>query len=716
MQKNDAQTWVATCANGLEALLAAELQSMGGTVVENAAGAVTVEADELFGYRACLQSRFAERILLPLIRFHARMPDDVYNACRKLPWRDHLAVWNSFAITSVISPDVGHSANFVTMRLKDAVVDALRNANGERPDIDSRRPDLPLHLFWKGEDVQVSIDFAGQPLHRRGYREEAGEAPLKETLAAAILAFAGWPRAEAPLLVDPFCGSGTLLIEGMSMALGIAPGLDRDYFGFLGWRRVRHDAWKRLRDEALAHRESVLQTSPVRAVGYDADRDMVALARDNAKHAGLERLIHVERRELAQVDRRHLPESGGMVVTNPPFGERLADRETVPLLYQALGRTLSEGCSGWRAAVLAAHIEDADRIPLESPEVHRLYNGPLRVYLRTGVVRSMPPRIVRLPEWREAPDVVPDLANRLAKNLRKLRKWIDTERVECLRLYDADMPEYNFALDWYNGDIHLQEYAPPKTVDPDKARARLDAAAKTVSAVFGVPPRHVHVKSRERQKGSRQYQKLDDRQHFVEVVEGAARFQVNFRDYLDTGLFLDHRPTRLRLESLARGKRFLNLFCYTGAATVHAGVGGCRSSVSVDSSRTYLAWAARNLALNGLSEGQHRLVQADCRRWLRDTREQFDLIFMDPPTFSNAKAREDFDIQRDHVDLIDAAMRRLERDGLLIFSNNFKRFQLDDEALSLYAVTDITVASLPPDFDPKAPIHRCWEIRHLPKP
>lgn len=713
MKKQAFVQWVATCGAGIESLLAEELVALGGEEISRQSGAVTIRADIAWGYKACLWSRLAERIFYPLATFKAATPDDVYHYCKQVSWQEHMDPDSFFAVNVLVHESVPHNPKFVTLRMKDAIVDVMRNVTGERPSVDAHRPDIVFSLYWKGEDAQVYLDFSGEPLHRRGYRMEAGEAPLKETLAAAMLRFSGWPDNGLAALLDPFCGSGTLLIEGAMMALGIAPGLDRQWFGFFGWRQAQRSLWDPLVEEARQKRDVALTSKAPRMVGYDADREVIAVARSNLARAGLEKVVHLERRELALLDEKHVPAGPGLIITNPPYGERLSDRESVPWLYQALSRKLGHLCAEWRCGVLAAQVEDVDRISIEQPKVHRLHNGPLRVYLRCGTVKPAQPKPARMPAIRdvELPAESRDFANRLAKNLKKLKKWIDDEHPMCMRLYDADMPEYNVAIDWYNGDIHLQEYAPPKTVDPDKAQQRLQLVQDTLCQMLGVNPRFVHVKSRRRQKGREQYQKLGEQKHFLEVEEGAARLLVNLDDYLDTGLFLDHRPVRLRLEQLCQGKRFLNLFCYTAAATVHAGVGGCRSSVSVDSSRTYLDWGHRNFALNGMAECNHRLLQADCMRWLRETREQFDVIFLDPPTFSNNKARNDFDVQTDQVELIDLAMRRLERDGVLIFSNNFRKFKLDEAIIGDYEVREITASTLSPDFDANDPIHRCWEIR-----
>lgn len=229
----------------------------------------------------------------------------------------------------------------------------------------------------------------------------------------------------------------------------------------------------------------------------------------------------------------------------------------------------------------------------------------------------------------------------------------------------------------------VQEHAPPKTIDAHKARQRLfDIIAATIS-VLGIAPNKLVLKTRERQKGKNQYQKLGEKGEFLEVTEYNAHLWVNLTDYLDTGLFLDHRIARRMLGQMSKGKDFLNLFSYTGSATVHAGLGGARSTTTVDMSRTYLEWAERNLRLNGLTGRAHRLIQADCPAWLREANEQFDLIFIDPPTFSNSKRMEDaFDVQRDHLALMKDLKRLLRAGGTIMFSNNKRGFRMDLDGLA----------------------------------
>jgi 23S rRNA (guanine2445-N2)-methyltransferase / 23S rRNA (guanine2069-N7)-methyltransferase len=317
------------------------------------------------------------------------------------------------------------------------------------------------------------------------------------------------------------------------------------------------------------------------------------------------------------------------------------------------------------------------------------------------------------------------LANRLRKNVKTLGAWARRAEVACYRVYDADMPEYSFSIDLYQTRVapdpadaqrwvYLQEYAPPATVDVAKARARREEAYSVIPEVLGVPRERVHLRVRRKQKAGSQYEKLAERGEFHAVGEGGLQLLVNFTDYLDTGLFLDHRPIRARIRELAEGKRFLNLFAYTCTATVSAVAGGAVATTSVDLSRTYLDWARRNLELNGFRDSsRHRLLQEDVVDWLaQPARERYDLIFLDPPTLSRSKRMTGgLDVQRDHVHLIHGSLARLAPGGLLIFSTNFRKFRLDAAALSSFDVRDISAATIPKDFARDAKIHHCYELR-----
>jgi 23S rRNA (guanine2445-N2)-methyltransferase / 23S rRNA (guanine2069-N7)-methyltransferase len=313
-------------------------------------------------------------------------------------------------------------------------------------------------------------------------------------------------------------------------------------------------------------------------------------------------------------------------------------------------------------------------------------------------------------------------ANRINKNLKHLAKWCKRQQVSCYRLYDADLPEYALALDIYHSAehpdlrwVHVQEYEAPKKIDPVKVQQRLQEALQVIAEELEVSPEQIFVKVRRKQKGAAQYEKLAAEKQFHQVMEGGHRFWVNFSDYLDTGLFLDHRTTRSMVESMAEGCSFLNLFAYTGSVTVYAASGGAISTTTVDMSRTYLDWARRNMALNGFSGKEHEFIQANCIEWIQSVagKRQYDLIFLDPPSFSSSKRMQaTFDVQRDHVMLIRYTMQLLAHQGTLIFSNNLRSFNMDQEALNEFQIKDITRATLPKDFERNPKIHNCWNITH----
>ena len=729
-----------TSPKGLEDLLAAELRQLGladakpGRAGARGSGSLTA------AYRVCLWSRLANRVLLPLAEFAAPDAEALYAGTQNVAWAEHLAPEGSLVVDFHGTNAALRHTHFAALKIKDAVVDYFRSRHGARPRVDTAHPDLRLNAYLHRERVVLSLDLSGISLHRRGYRSEAGAAPLKENLAAAMLYKADWPElARQGGLLDPLCGAGTLPIEAALMAGDCAPGLGHaDDFGLLRWRQHDAQAWRELLDEAEQRRAEGAAKIP-RIVGYDATTASIHQAWDNARRAGMERRLHFERRALADLEA--VP-GIALIVANPPYGERLGEIATVQPLYTLLGEKLGRHFAGSRAVILAGNREQGKALGMRADKVNTVYNGALECKLvqctispsplgggvlslsKQGVgerekvlgykakTNSAPSPPAPLPEGEGRISAGAQMfANRLRKNLRKLRPWAEREGVSCYRVYDADLPEYNAAIDLYEQWVHVQEYAAPASIDPRKATQRLDDLVSALPQVLEIPRERVFVKVRQRQKGTAQYRKQGHCGEFHEVREGPAVLLVNFRDYLDTGLFLDHRPVRAMIQESARGKHFLNLFCYTASATVYAAYGGARSSTSVDLSPTYLDWARRNLARNGFSEAQHRCERADCRAWLEQNTRRYDLILLDPPTFSNSKRMpETLDIQRDHVALLRAALNALNLSGILLFSNNLRGFKLDYDALADLRITDLSTATVPPDFQRNPKIHQCWRI------
>lgn len=711
--------WIATAPVGAAAVLAEELAAFGASDIRERSHDVKFQGSLAVGYRACLWSRSATRVMLSVGSVEAGSSKQLYEAMRRMDWQAHLAPGATLACECSGGNESIRHTIYGSQLLKDAVCDSLRDATGSRPDIKPERPDVLLHLHVEGTQALVSVDFAGESLHRRGYRAQGGRAPLKENVAAAVLLRAGWPAVleAGGSLVDPMCGSGTFLTEAALVAADAAPGLGRDYYGFTGWAGHDPAAWERLLAEARERRTARV---PRRCVlGSDADADAVRMALENAARAGVADWIHVDKRPLVEAAAPAGP--AGLVVTNPPYGERIGAEEGLTQLYAELGRALRERFSGWRAAVLTGNPPLARELGVYAKRSHRFENGTIECRLLRfeldGSADQRPAAEVRA-DWSGRPGAQM-FANRLRKNRKSLEGWAAREKIDCFRVYDADMPEYAFAIDLYGAGagrhVYVQEYAAPKTVNPENARERRREVLAVLPDVLGVPLAQVHSRLRKPQKGAEQYEKRDSAAERHVVRESGLKFWVNFRDYLDTGLFLDHRLVRGMLRDFAKGADFLNLFCYTGSATVYAAAGGARSTTSVDLSNTYLEWAHENLLLNGFGGNEHELCRADCLDWLERQAvwgPRFDLIFVDPPTFSNSKRMEGvLDVQRDHVGMIQRSAKLLRPGGRLVFSTNFTRFKLDAAALEAFVIEDITARTVPKDFERHTRIHHCFVVQ-----
>ena len=724
--------FLASAPRGFADLLARELSSCGAQGVRERTLQVAFSGPLECAYRACLWSRIANRVYLQLAHFEAHDAREFHAAVAALDWTAQLAPGATLACDfSGRHPSITHT-QFGALKLKDGIVDALRAATGSRPDVARTRPDVRVHAHAHGTHITLSIDLSGESLHRRGYRAAAGEAPLKENVAAGILLRAGWQElagvgsgrsVEAPAqFLDPLCGSGTLCIEAALIAADRAPGLTREYFGFLNWRG--HDAalWARLCTEAHG-RARAGDTGSVTLLGRDQDERAIEQARANAGRAGIAALVHFERGPLAEA-RPPGAHGAGLVCTNPPYGERLADRARAESVHRELGALLREHFQGWSAAILTT-AELGLELGLRAHRTHTVWNGPiecrlLRIQVAPQAQRE-PGTLGRGVEQHKGSPGARMFANRLGKNIKRLRSWAEREGISCYRLYDADMPEYAFAIDLYQAIepqeswLYVQEYAAPAEIEREAVQRRRAEVLASLPEVTGVPVERSRLRTRRRTQRGEQYVKLGEQSRFHTVLEGGVRLRVNFDDYLDTGVFLDHRMTRARLRAAASGRRFLNLFAYTGTATVYAAAGGADGTTSVDLSATYLAWARENLALNGLGGARHRFVQADCRAWVEEaarSRERFDLIFLDPPTFSNSKRMEGvLDIGRDHPALIDACVPLLAPAGLMLFSTNAQRFKLDASLMQRYDIRDISADTLPLDFARNPRVHRCYEVR-----
>ncbi len=726
----------ATTPKAMEDILVTELKQLGAKNVKPALAGAYFEGSLEIAYRVCLWSRIANRVLLKLDTFVVTSQEDLYAGIYKTNWFQHMKPDDSFAVSfNAKNSKAIDNTHFGALKVKDAVVDQMRKKFNKRPDIDLKQPNIRINVYLQNEQATLSLDLSGESLHRRGYRDVSITAPIKENLAAAILYRCNWPAIarQGGSLIDPMCGSATILLEAAMIAADYAPGLQHKHFGFLHWKK--HDAilWQALLDEAQQRKETGLQSLPT-IVGFDQSRRAINAALLHIENAGLENRIHVERRNISEASAAESWPKG-IIVCNPPYGERIGNSEETALLYREFGQVLKKQFMHWQAAMIISDPELGFRLGIRSQKPITLFNGAIECKLLrftleeksffTPKVKSQQERIEQLITSADESDSTDEFraemfANRLQKNIKKLVKWLKRQNIHCYRIYDADLPEYAIAVDVYQGEktwINVQEYQAPKSVSQEKANARLSAALFEIAKCFDIPKEQVFLKIRSKQKGLDQYEKQASQEQFEIIEEHGARLYVNFTDYLDTGLFLDHRPMRIKIQQQAQNKHFLNLFAYTGSASVHAALGGAISTTTMDMSKTYLQWAQRNMDLNN-SPCDNRFIRANCMEWLEQEAHKssiertYDIIFLDPPTFSNSKRMENnLSIQEDHVALINNATKLLSAEGILYFSTNFRRFKLDVAALAHLKVKEISKQTIAEDFARTPKIHYCWEIK-----
>lgn len=746
-----------TCADGLEAPLQTELTAFGIASQHLSTGrlAVSVTLQQL--YHICLWSRVASRVLIPLkkknINTEYDIPEQLYSLGKSVDWTTEFGVQQSFAIRTSVDKRVPVNQQFAMLRIKDAIADTFNDKLGERPNVDSKNPDIAIFATISGKKdsktatAELFIDLSGISLHRRGYRTAMTDAPLKENLAAALLYSVGWHQQDATnliydTLIDPMCGSGTFLIEALLMYANYPVGISKaeSQFGFYHWQHHDQTLWTNMVSQAqddYHERLNALAEGKIKLpklIGYDADTHAIKATHKNIISAGLGELLDyiiIEQRPLNTLETAlEKPVSSGevqtpLIITNPPYGERLGGEEgtdTIKPLYQGIGLKLQHIFAGKAKSVtlglLAMAVEQADTLPIADPQTLRCHNGAITVYFRHGKV-ILTPVAGLIANYEKKPVALAeaqDFVNRLQKNLAHLKKLANREGVSNLRLYDADLPNFKVAVDLYGNHVHVQEYAPPKKIPVETAKKRFNLALQGIREVLGVEREQVFIKTRAKQSGKDQYSKQAAKKGKMQVVkEDGAYLYVNFTDYLDTGLFIDHRNMRGLVKQASRGQRVLNLFAYTCTASVHAALAGAKQVTSVDLSANYLDWGKQNFALNGLdlADDAYQFIASDIFSWIKDNTEQYDTIFIDPPTFSNSKKFQGtFDVQRDHPALINRAMNRLASGGVLYFSNNFSKFEIDERLKQRYDVTDITHKTIGFDFNIKKPIHKSFAIKH----
>jgi 23S rRNA (guanine2445-N2)-methyltransferase / 23S rRNA (guanine2069-N7)-methyltransferase len=740
---------IATAAAGTEAIVKRELAALGYTARTVTPGRLLFRGDAAAICRTNLWLRVAERILIRVASFPAADFDALFEGTLALPWELWLPHDAEFPVQGRSHRSQLSSVPACQRSVKRAIVERLLKAH--------RVETLPetgalfsIEIILRDDIATLTLDTTGVGLHKRGYRPLVGEAQLRETLAAAMVQLSFWRPGR--VLADPFCGTGTIPIEAALMGRNIAPGLRRE-FACESWPTFEAEHWRLIREEA---RDSVGPALSERLLAYDIDAETLSLARYHATQAGVADDIHWQQRPFSELRAKA---EFGCIITNPPYGERMGDDREIVELYRSFPLVLRR-LPTWSHYILSARPDLEELVGQRADRRRKLYNGSIEctyyqfhgprpprelgerssepddgVELQAGdasiesTLVEEPPsdRSARMSPASAAVDRAPafgglqtsaarqaeEFANRLRNRARHFRRWPTKRGIACFRLYERDVPDVPLVVDRYEDALHISEFARPHDRSPAQHADWLDLMARTASKVLEVPRDRVFLKFRDRQRGVEQYQRVDDRGARFVVHEGGLKFIVNLSDYVDTGLFLDHRNTRQMVRDRASGKRFLNLFGYTGSFTVYAAAGGAAETTTVDKSSTYTDWARKNLELNGFSGPAHNVVRSDIQSFLDGLRpnEQWDLAVVDPPTFSNIKGVEvDWDVQRDHAALLQRLALHIVPSGAVFFSTNFRRFKLEEAALGDYTIRDITRQTIPEDFRNER-IHKCWLLR-----
>ena len=702
--------FIALTSIGIENLLVDELTELGATVSKQTVGSVRFEADSLLAQKVCLSSRFATRVLM-LIEEKEGVDDknSLYNFARSQPWQEWFGPTQTFAVDFNGTNDSLKNTQFSGLVIKDAIVDYFNDLYEQRPNVDKQDANVRVVARLNRYGVSMYIDYSGPRLSERGYRQGQGKAPIKEHLAAALIKRSGWLENVKQPLFDPCCGAGTILIEAAGMARNEAPGLFREGFAFERLPSFRAAKFKELKEELLAN----ITDPKLWLIGHDYDEQVLSKAIDNAKRAELDDVIKFKQSDATKLTAvAKLP---GVVISNLPYGERIGSMAELVDLHRNLGVGFKKHFNHWKLALLGMDESLFKLLKLVRLKRYKFKNGPLDVELNLYQLDDKQVSLTTDDKKALNFEGSTSFANRLKKNKQGLKNWLKQNKIDAYRVYEADIPEYNVAVDIYGDSAVIFEYAAPKEIDEKTSEKRLQDVISLTAQQLEISPENIAVKVRKKQKGEDQYTAMSKQNRTMVVEEFGAKFKVNLFDYLDTGLFLDHRLMRRYIQENAKDKRFLNLFAYTGTASVHAALGGAKAITTVDLSKTYLKWGQDNFDLNGISNTRYRFEQADCLKWLEHATAQYDLIFLDPPTFSNSKRMKDaFDVQSDHIKLLTWVKKILSPSGTLIFSNNKRGFVIDEVGLIGLGLKAINISdkTLSPDFKRNKKIHNSWLITH----
>jgi 23S rRNA (guanine2445-N2)-methyltransferase / 23S rRNA (guanine2069-N7)-methyltransferase len=752
--------FIATCPMGFERLLADEFRSLGLKSLRPLHGQLDFTGSLAEAYKACLWSRLASRIIAVRARIPASNADELYAGVSDIAWEDEISALRTFAVDAHGTNSNLRNTQFVAVKTKDAIVDRLRQRIGRRPTVDSEHPDIVISVRISREKATVGIDLVGEPLFRRNSEGlRSAVVPLRHDYAAALLAAGKWYRRcrhDGATLISMCPGSGSILLEAAEQTSDHAPGLSRKKWSFESWLGHEADSWDSIRAEATRRAEvgsSHLLTTRFFAadprfesrVALNADKTLPSYTyaqlpddADSLIKANSERdcLIACDFSWLSEAELAREAQLSSCICK---LAEATSDTSELSVLASSDTFDTTVGhCASESITVFVGNSQGA----INCYQTKDIAPGT------TIVLKNTKQAFVSFSQSEQ-------FARRLEKDYRLRRKWARRQDINCLRIYDADLPDYALSIDLYNPSVLLDErryggkgggpwavvaeYAAPKEINPLTARQRLIDALILIPAVLDISAQDLHLRMRTKSRGGSQYSHesahelsaagkglgrdnlgLQPGSHLVD--EGGLTFEINLSSGLDSGLFLDTRLLREQLREMMKQapepKRFLNLFAYTGSASCFAADGGARNTTTVDLSHSYLEWAARNMARNGFVGPEHNYIRADVLTWVDEQRHsshRWDLIYLDPPTFSNSSkmASSSFDIQRDHVELLIDVSRLLAPQALCIFCCNLRGFKPDLSSLETAGVEleDISSTTIPDDFSRNSRIHHCYILR-----
>lgn len=697
-----------TCADGLEHLLAEEIRSLGGSVASLGHGMVAVEGELAQLYACCLWSRVASRVLLPLFSGADVSLEGLALWAAEQPWEAHFDAQSTLAVRATLMQGLSWPAQLAALRLKDGYVDRMRSIQGTRPNVSPERPQIPLYLYADDQGVVAGLDVSGESLHMRSWRTHVVEAPLKETLAAAMLLWSGWPR-QYRRLIDPMCGSGTLLLEAAMLAADIAPALERDYWGFLHWRGHDAGVWAELHDEAKRRADQGRKQALPQLIGYDCDFAALRAAQHNLAAAGFADRVLLERRSLAQFRAGETGEGESLLICNPPYGERLTDTDSARYLYRSLGRVLSHQLPGWKASLIAPHVEFLDSMGLEHLRTEKFNNGGIVCYLRHGLAHARPAQFhMRELHPLDTTDLpAPDLGARLRKNYEVMAQSESFRQQGLGRLYDADMPEYNVRIECLVDCVWVRENPAPSSVSRQDADARFSRALSTLRQLFGLSRDQVKI-CRAGGDSKKERQEL----RVVDADTHALLLDLARQD--DCGADLE---MRLLQQTIIAGRPRHVLHCWSGT-----GLLGLKLHMAIPSGkvvqledRVFMSrWARRQWALNGWPDDDLDLRTGSMQKMLAAIDGSFDVIVATPAeSHFGQQKRQGFRWREYHEGWITRMMSLVSRDGEFWFAVNEKGFQWSAPLSERFLVTEESDTLLPADCQRLAGRLRFFKVRHL---